>query len=310
MTTILFTHHAGLNHDTGPMHPERPDRLRAVLKALEAEEFSSLERREAPEASVGQIARIHPESYVEDILDAIPSSGTRGLDGDTIVSPGSGEAALRASGAACAAVDAVVGGSAANAFCATRPPGHHAEPTTAMGFCLFNNVAVAARHAQAVHGLERVAVMDFDVHHGNGTQAAFWDEPSLLYTSTHQMPLYPGTGAVGETGVANNIVNAPLAPQSDGVAFREAMTGRILPALEAFAPDLLIVSAGFDAHYRDPLASLNFDEDDFHWATRELMALADRVCGGRLVSCLEGGYDLQGLAASAAAHVRALMQPS
>jgi acetoin utilization deacetylase AcuC-like enzyme len=306
---MLFTHDAGLNHDTGPMHPERPDRLRAVLKALAAKEFSSIERREAPEATVEQIARIHPESYVEAILDAIPSSGTRGLDGDTIVSPGSGEAALRASGAACAAVDAVIAGDAGNAFCATRPPGHHAEPTTAMGFCLFNNVAVAARHAQAVHGLERVAVMDFDVHHGNGTQAAFWDDPSLLYTSTHQMPLYPGTGAIGETGIANNIVNAPLAPQSDGVAFKEAMTGRILPALDSFAPDLLIISAGFDAHYRDPLASLNFDEDDFYWATRELMALADRVCGGRVVSCLEGGYDLQGLATSAAAHVRALLEP-
>ncbi len=306
---MLFTHDAGLNHDTGPMHPERPDRLRAVLKALAAKEFSSIDRWEAPEATVEQIARIHPESYVEAILDAIPSSGTRGLDGDTIVSPGSGEAALRASGAACAAVDAVIAGDARNAFCATRPPGHHAEPTTAMGFCLFNNVAVAARHAQAVHGLERVAVMDFDVHHGNGTQAAFWDDPSLLYTSTHQMPLYPGTGAIGETGIANNIVNAPLAPQSDGVAFKEAMTGRILPALDSFAPDLVIISAGFDAHYRDPLASLNFDEDDFYWATRELMALADRVCGGRVVSCLEGGYDLQGLATSAAAHVRALLEP-
>ena len=306
---MLFTHDAGLNHDTGPMHPYRPDRLRAVLKALAAKEFSSIERREAPEATVEQIARIHPESYVEAILDAIPSSGTRGLDGDTIVSPGSGEAALLASGAACAAVDAVIAGDARNAFCATRPPGHHAEPTTAMGFCLFNNVAVAARHAQAVHGLERVAVMDFDVHHGNGTQAAFWDYPSLLYTSTHQMPLYPGTGAIGETGIANNIVNAPLAPQSDGVAFKEAITGRILPALDSFAPDLVIISAGFDAHYRDPLASLNFDEDDFYWATRELMALADRVCGGRVVSCLEGGYDLQGLATSAAAHVRALLEP-
>jgi acetoin utilization deacetylase AcuC-like enzyme len=310
MTTMLFTHTAGLNHDTGPMHPERSDRLRAVLKALEAEDFAALVRKDAPEATVEQIARVHPTSYVDAILDAIPSEGTHGLDGDTIVSPGSGEAALRGAGAACAAVDAVLSGEAANAFCATRPPGHHAEPTTAMGFCLFNNVAIAARHAQAVHGLKRVAVMDFDVHHGNGTQAAFWDEPTLLYASTHQMPLYPGTGAVGETGVANNIVNAPLAPQSDGIAFKEAMTGRILPALEAFAPELLILSAGFDAHYRDPLASLNFDEEDFAWATRELMALAERVCGGRIVSCLEGGYDLQGLADSAAAHVRALMESS
>lgn len=307
MTTVLYTHDAGLRHDTGPTHPERPERLRAVLEALDHADFAALDRRDAPEADTGRIALVHPMAYVEAVLDAIPESGHRGLDGDTIVSPGSGEAALRAVGAACAAVDAVVGGEARNAFCATRPPGHHAEPTTAMGFCLFGNAAIAARHAQDRHGLARVAVMDFDVHHGNGTQAAFWNEPSLLYTSTHQMPLYPGTGAAGETGVAGNIVNAPLAPRSDGRAFREAMETRILPAIDAFAPELLLISAGFDAHHRDPLASLDFEAEDFAWATRELMALADRHCGGRVVSCLEGGYDLRGLAEATAAHVRALL---
>lgn len=307
MTTRLYTHDAGLAHDTGPMHPERPERLRAIYRALEDEAFAGLDRREAPKATLKQIGLVHPPGYAEAILDAIPESGTRNLDGDTIVSPGSGEAALRAAGGACAAVDAVLDGEARNVFVATRPPGHHAEPSTPMGFCLFSNVAIAARHAQAAHGLTKVAVMDFDVHHGNGTQAAFWDEPTLLYTSTHQMPLYPGTGAAGETGVANNIVNAPLAPRSDGAAFREAMEVRILPAIDAFAPELLIISAGFDAHFRDPLASLEFEAEDFHWATVELMAMADRHCGGHLISCLEGGYDLQGLAESTAVHVRALM---
>jgi acetoin utilization deacetylase AcuC-like enzyme len=289
------------------MHPERPERLRAVYRALEDEAFAGLDRREAPKATLAQIGLVHTPGYAEAILDAIPESGTHNLDGDTIISPGSGEAALRAAGGACAAVDAVITGEARNVFVATRPPGHHAEPATPMGFCLFSNVAIAARHAQAAHGLAKVAVMDFDVHHGNGTQAAFWDVPSLLYTSTHQMPLYPGTGAVGETGIANNIVNAPLAPRSDGVAFREAMEARILPAIDAFAPDLLIISAGFDAHHRDPLASLDFEAEDFAWATLELMAMAERHCGGRLISCLEGGYDLQGLAESTAAHVKALM---
>lgn len=306
MTTLLFTHDAYADHETGRMHPEHPARIQAIWKALDNPVFDKLERRDAPRAAVEQIARVHPETYIAGILEAIPETGMAALDGDTFLSPGSGEAALRAAGAAVAATDAVLGGEAANAFCAARPPGHHAEPDRAMGFCLFNSVAVAARHAKAEHGLSRVAVMDFDVHHGNGTQAAFWDEPSLLYTSTHQMPLYPGTGAATERG-QGNIVNAPLAPMSGGPEFRQAMSDRILPALAAFRPELLIISAGFDAHRDDPLASLMLDVEDFVWATAELMRVADEVCGGRVVSCLEGGYDLEALAQSVGAHVKQLM---
>lgn len=306
MTTLLFTHDAYAGHETGQMHPEHPARIKAIWKALDNPAFEALERRESPRATVEQIARVHPETYIAGILEAIPETGMAALDGDTFLSPGSGEAALRAAGAAVAATDAVLGGEAANAFCAARPPGHHAEPDRAMGFCLFNSVAVAARHAKAEHGLSRVAVMDFDVHHGNGTQAAFWDEPSLLYTSTHQMPLYPGTGAASERG-QGNIVNAPLAPMSGGPEFRQAMSDRILPALAAFRPELLMISAGFDAHRDDPLASLMLDVEDFVWATAELMRVADEVCGGRVVSCLEGGYDLEALAQSTAAHVKQLM---
>ena len=306
MTTLLYTHDACVQHEPGKMHPEHPARLKAIWKALEAPTFDALDRREAPLGTVEQIARVHPERFVAGILEAVPKSGMAAIDGDTFLSPGSGEAALRGVGAAVAATDAVLGGEVANAFCATRPPGHHAEPDRAMGFCFFNNVAIAARHAQEAHGLKRVAVMDFDVHHGNGTQAAFWDTPSLLYASTHQMPLYPGTGAATERG-QGNIVNAPLAPMSGGAEFRQAMTDRILPALEAFQPELLIISAGFDAHRDDPLASLMLETEDFVWATRELMAVADKVCGGKVVSCLEGGYDLEALAVSAAAHVKQLM---
>jgi acetoin utilization deacetylase AcuC-like enzyme len=235
-----------------------------------------------------------------------PSQGVA-LDGDTIMSEGSAEAALRAAGGACAAVDAVMAGEVGAAFAAVRPPGHHAEPARAMGFCLFNNVAVAALHARARWGLRRVAVVDFDVHHGNGTQAMFWDDADLFFASSHQSPCYPGTGRVGETGVAGNVVNAPLPPGTDGAGFRAAWSGRILPALEGFAPELLIVSAGFDAHRADPLANLNLSETDFAWVTGELVAVADRVAGGRIVSCLEGGYDLAALAASAAAHLKVLM---
>jgi acetoin utilization deacetylase AcuC-like enzyme len=306
MTTLLYTHDACVHHEPGKMHPEHPARLKAIWKALEVPTFDALERREPPRATVEQIARVHPGAYVAAILDAVPATGMAAIDGDTFLSPGSGEAALRAAGAAVAATDAVLAGEAANAFCATRPPGHHAEPDRAMGFCLFNNVAIAARHAQAVHGLKRVAVVDFDVHHGNGTQAAFWDTPTLFYGSTHQMPLYPGTGAASERG-QGNIVNAPLPPMSGGVAFRQALGERILPALELFAPELLIISAGFDAHRDDPLASLMLETEDFVWATAELMRVADTVCGGRVVSCLEGGYDLEALAQSTAAHVQQLM---
>jgi acetoin utilization deacetylase AcuC-like enzyme len=306
MTTLLYTHPDCLAHDPGEHHPESPDRLRAVLAALAAEEFAGLERREAPRAALDAVALVHDRGYVDALLDAVPASGHAALDPDTVLSPRSGEAALRAAGAVCAAVDAVIAGEARNAFCAVRPPGHHAEPDRAMGFCLFNSVAIGARHALGHSGIERVAVIDFDVHHGNGTQAMFESDADLFYASTHQSPLYPGTGASSETGVGN-IVNAPLRPNSGSPEFRYAFGNIILPALADFRPDFLIVSAGFDAHRRDPLAQLNLTEDDYDWVTRQLTGLAERLCGSRLVSSLEGGYDLQALGASAAAHVRALM---
>ncbi len=306
MTTLLYTHEACLAHDPGAYHPESPARLEAVLAALTAPEFAGLERREAPQAALDDLVRVHPSSVVERLLAAVPERGYVAIDADTVISPGSGEAALRAAGAVAAAVDAVVAGEADNAFCAVRPPGHHAEPGRPMGFCLFNNVAVGALRARAVHGLARVAVVDFDVHHGNGTQARFADDPSLFYASTHQSPLYPGTGAASETGVGN-IVNRPLRPQAGSHEFRQAMSREILPALVAFAPEMVLISAGFDAHRADPLAQLLLDEADFAWATGQLMEMARRYARGRVVSTLEGGYDLSALGASAAAHVRALM---
>ena len=307
MTTLLFSHPACIEHDPGDFHPESPARLRAVLAALEAEEFALLERRPAPRAEIEDVARVHPRDFVEALLAAVPATGHVGVDPDTILSPASGEAALRAAGAVVAAVDAVVRREAENAFCAVRPPGHHAEPERAMGFCLFNSIAVGAARAREVHGLERVAVVDFDVHHGNGTQAMFERDPTLLYASTHQYPLYPGTGAVGERGVGN-IVNVPLRPGSGSAEFRRAFETTILPALDEFRPALVMISAGFDAHRRDPLAQLMLVEDDYRWATEQLLACAGRHAEGRLVSALEGGYDLSALAASAAAHVRALME--
>jgi acetoin utilization deacetylase AcuC-like enzyme len=307
MTTLLFTHSACLDHDPGRMHPEAPARLTAVMKAFDAVEFEALERREAPRAEVEQVARAHSREFVEAVLGAIEADGNVSFDSDTRASPGSGEAALRAVGAVCAAVDAVMAGEAQNAFCAVRPPGHHAEPDRVMGFCLFNNVAAGAAQAQAVHKLERIAVVDFDVHHGNGTQAKFWDNADLFYASTHQSPLYPGTGERTERGVYGNIVNVPLAPNSGSVDFREAMTGEILPALHSFGPDFILISAGFDAHVDDPLAGLRFTDDDFEWATAEIANIARDVCQSRIVSTLEGGYDLTALERSAAAHVRALM---
>ncbi len=307
MTTLLYTHDSCLEHDTGGGHPERPARLEAVLDALSDPSFAALERRTAPRAELAQIARVHPMAHVEAVLAAVPAHGHAHLDADTVVSPGSAEAALRAAGAVCAAVDAVIAGEARNAFCAVRPPGHHAEPAHAMGFCLFGNVAIGAEQARAVHGLKRVAVMDFDVHHGNGTQAAFEADPDLFYASTHQSPLYPGTGAASERGVGN-ILNLPLPPRAGSAEFRAAMSRVVLPALQGFGPELLMISAGFDAHRDDPLAGLDFDEDDFAWVTRELMRVAESCCGGRVVSALEGGYDLRALGLSAAAHVRALME--
>jgi acetoin utilization deacetylase AcuC-like enzyme len=307
MTTRLYTHPIFLEHLTPPGHPERPDRLRAIARALEDEAFAALDRVEAPEGDEATILYAHPESYVERIRRAIPEQGIASLDGDTSVSPKSWQAVLTAIGAANAAVDDVFSGKAANVFVASRPPGHHAEKTTAMGFCVFNHAAIAARHAQKKHGAGRVAIVDWDVHHGNGTQDIFWSDPSVLYCSTHQMPLYPGTGTESETG-AGNIVNAPLPPQSGSEVFREAFLSRVLPAVDGFAPDLIIISAGFDAHHRDPLAEINLTEEDFDWATGQLMDRAARHCGNRLVSVLEGGYDLQGLSFSVAAHVARMMK--
>jgi acetoin utilization deacetylase AcuC-like enzyme len=306
MTTLLYTHPACLEHDPGPYHPESPARLEAVLEALESPEFARLERREAPEAAIEDLVRVHPRAFIERLLAAVPETGHRGIDADTILSPASGRAALRAAGAVVAAVDAVVTGEADNAFCAVRPPGHHAEPGRAMGFCLFNNIAVGALRAREMHGLARVAVIDFDVHHGNGTQARFADDPSLLYASTHQFPLYPGTGAASETGVGN-IVNVPLRPMSGSQEFRLAMTRTILPALDAFRPEMVFISAGFDAHRNDPLAQLLLEDADYTWATERLLEVARQHAGGRVVAALEGGYNLAALAASAAAHLRVLM---
>jgi acetoin utilization deacetylase AcuC-like enzyme len=312
VNTLLLTHRACLAHDPGSFHPECPDRLRAVLKALDREEFADLVRDQAPEATVEQLCRVHPRNYVEAILAIRPEPGDSvPLDGDTIMSHGSAEAALRSAGAAVAAVDAVCrgpgGGGVQRAFCATRPPGHHAEPARPMGFCFFSNAVVAARHAQAEHGLERVAIIDFDVHHGNGSQACVEGDASILYASSHQWPLYPGTGDVHERGVGN-IFNATLPPGADGAAFRAAWADRLLPAVDGFAPGLVVISAGFDAHARDPLAQLRLREADFAWLTEELCRIADRHCGGRVVSLLEGGYDLEALASSTAAHVRVLLR--
>ncbi|TCZ56720.1 histone deacetylase family protein [Roseicella aquatilis] len=308
MSTLLLTHRACLLHDPGDYHPECPDRLRAVLKALDQEDFSELIRDQAPEATVEQLCRVHPRNYVEAILGIRPPAGESvPLDGDTIMSHGSAEAALRAAGAAVAAVDAVMRGEVRRAFCATRPPGHHAEPSRPMGFCFFANAVVAARHAIAEHGARRVAVLDFDVHHGNGSQACVETDPAILYASSHQWPLYPGTGEVRERG-CGNIFNAVLPPGADGAAFRAAWAETLMPAVDRFAPDLLVISAGFDAHARDPLAQLRVREADFAWLTAELCALAERRCGGKVVSLLEGGYDLEALAHSTAAHVRVLMR--
>jgi acetoin utilization deacetylase AcuC-like enzyme len=309
VTTALITHPACLEHDTGPYHPETSERLRAVLAALETPEFSDLLRESAPMATVEQLSRVHPRAYVEGILSIQPEPGEPiHLDGDTVMSNGSAEAAARAAGGACMAVDAVMEGWARAAFAAVRPPGHHAEPNRPMGFCLFNNAAVAAMHARVRWGIQRVAVVDFDVHHGNGTQAMFAADPDLFYASSHQNPCYPGTGESWEHGVAGNIVNAPLHPRDGSAAFRAAWANIILPALDQFAPGLLIVSAGFDAHAADPLAQIRLETADYAWITDQLVAIAEKHCSRRLVSVLEGGYDLNALAASAAVHVRGLMR--
>lgn len=310
MSTLLVTHPCFVLHDTGPGHPERPDRMRAIDKVMGHDLFKPLVRADAPwrDDVEAAIVRVHPQGYFDRIKSALPAAGEEGvrLDPDTVLSPGSWEPAMRAVGAGLHAVDEVVAGRVKNAFCQVRPCGHHAETATAMGFCFFNNVAVAARYAQSRHGVERVAIVDWDVHHGNGTQDIFWADKTVFFASTHQMPLYPGTGALGETG-AGNICNAPLKPNDGGEQFRAAMSDRILPALRNFGPDLVLISAGFDAHQHDPLANLRLVEDDFAWATEQVIEVAERHAGGRVVSMLEGGYDLAALARSTAVHVKRLM---
>ncbi|MFK2916937.1 histone deacetylase family protein [Dyella koreensis] len=302
----LYTHPSCLEHDPGPGHAESPARLRAVLQALDQDRFAAIDRIEAPRVTREQLLRVHDAAYVDRILATVPAAGTVRLDEDTLMSPASTEAALRAAGAAVAAVDAVMGPRGGHAFCAVRPPGHHATPDRAMGFCLFNNIAVAAAHALTEHGLKRVAIADFDVHHGNGTQDIFESEPRVLFISSHQSPLYPETGREDERGVGN-IVNAPLSPGDGSYEFRELWEGALLPRLHAFKPQLVLVSAGFDAHRNDPLADLRLGTEDYAWITSRLVDLAHAHAGGRLVSSLEGGYDLQALAASASAHVAELM---
>jgi acetoin utilization deacetylase AcuC-like enzyme len=277
-----------------------------VLAAITELRLPGLAVEEAPRATLDQVARIHPRPYVDALLAALPADRLGRIDADTVVGPGSGEAALRAAGAAVAAVDAVLGGTVPRAFCAVRPPGHHAEPSRAMGFCLFNSIAIAAAHARAVHHIERIAIVDFDVHHGNGTQAAFWDDRHTLFASTHQWPLYPGTGRADERGAFGYIVNCPLPPGTDGASFRAVVEEKVLPAVDRWAPELVLVSAGFDAHARDPLANLELEEEDFAWVTGAVVALAGHHAAGRVVSTLEGGYDTAALAASVVAHLQAL----
>jgi acetoin utilization deacetylase AcuC-like enzyme len=309
MTTLLLHHQASLTHENPPGHPERVDRIKAINQILSHSHFKPLRRKQAPLARDEDIIRAHPNGYLNQIREASPDEGFAQIDMDTFMSSGTLEAALRGAGAAVAGVDAVFRGEADNAFCAIRPPGHHAESRRAMGFCLFNNAAIAALYAREHYDAERVAVVDFDVHHGNGTQEIFWSDGNLFYGSTHQMPLYPGTGAASETGVGN-IVNAPLREGNGAAEFRSAMSNTILPALDAFGPDFVIISAGFDAHRDDPLGGLNLTEEDFVWATLNIMDLADKHAEGRVVSVLEGGYDIRALAASVAVHVQALIRGS
>ncbi len=307
MSTGLFYHQDCKEHIPPAGHPEARERLTVILDRLAADDFKGLKKIRAKDASRAQLLLVHTADYVRSVMDHIPESGHYSLDADTHLSAGSADAALKAAGAACQAIDAVMAGELRNAFCAIRPPGHHAEPDRAMGFCLFNNVAIGALHARKSHFCHRVAIIDFDVHHGNGSQTVVAGAPGLFYGSTHQSPLYPGTGHLHDQG-RGVIVNAPLAAGSGSRAFRASYRERILPALDEFAPDFILVSAGFDGHALDPLAELKLTEDDFSWVTAEIRHLAEKHCQGRLVSCLEGGYNLSVLGESAAAHVSALMQ--
>lgn len=307
--TLLISHPSFLEHDTGDYHPERADRLRAVTAALADEEFEGLTRLIAPAATIEQLTRVHPRAYVDAILGIRPPEGQLvHVDADTVMSAGSANAALHAAGAVVAAVDGVLAGQARTAFAAVRPPGHHATPDVPGGFCLFSNAAIGALHARVAHGIQRIALIDFDVHHGQGTQAVVETAPDLFYASSHQYPLYPGTGSARERGIDGNVANVPLPAGSGSAAFRAAWADRLLPALDTFAPELVIVSAGFDAHRRDPLAQLDVETEDFVWLTEELLGIAARHGRGRLVSVLEGGYDLAALAESVATHVRTLMR--
>jgi acetoin utilization deacetylase AcuC-like enzyme len=307
MTTALFTHPAGLAHENGPGHPESPARLKAILSELEKPDYTKLIRHEAPQATIDQIARVHNRGYIEEILKHVPTRGYAQLDPDTALSPHSGEAALRAAGAVIAAVDDIANGKTTNAFCAMRPPGHHAEHATAMGFCLFNNIAIGAAHALAIYNAKRVAIVDFDVHHGNGTEEWAAAQPNVLFFSSHQFPLWPGSGRAEDKGPLGNIVNIPLPPGTGSAGFRHVMQSYVLPKITDYAPDFIFISAGFDAHGDDPLAGLDFTTEDFGWITTELCKLAARFCAGHIVSSLEGGYDLDALAASAGAHAKALL---
>lgn len=308
MTTLLFTHPLCFGHDTGPGHPECPDRLQAVLDALDTEEFASLVRLEAPRASPQEVLRAHTEQYLWQVMSNQPPEGERvHLDPDTVLSHGSFEGQLRCIGATNAAIDAVAAKQGRNAFCAVRPCGHHAEADRAMGFCIFNFAAIGALYARDKAGFGKVALIDFDVHHGNGSQHILWDEPGMFYASTHEAHHYPGTGLAHETGERGRIVNVPLPAGTGSAGFRQAFERIILPALSEFRPDIILISAGFDAHEADPLADLRLKTEDYGWVTRKLMEVADECCEGRVVSFLEGGYDLDALAASSAEHVRALM---
>ena len=309
MTTSLYFHSSFLDHDTGPRHPESPARLTSLMKALDEPVFSGLDRREPAVATRAQLELVHSPTHIERVFSSIPLSGRQHIDVDTVVSSGSREASLRAAGAVVAAVDTVCRGITVNAFCPVRPPGHHAEPNRAMGFCLFNNVAIGAAYANSVAGIKRVAIVDIDVHHGNGTQAWVANQTGLLYASIHQLPLYPGTGEAADRG-SGNVVNVPLPPGASSGDFRHVFSNILDPALRSFEPELIMVSLGFDAHALDPLADLNLLDNDYEWVTTCLGGIAAEYCGGRLISVLEGGYDLEVLARSGSAHVRSLMEAS